>query len=60
MKTITRRETSKTVYGYRQYGGEAIEVKKEEEVIELIKFFFFLFMNILPGILKNVIFLEEP
>ncbi|MDD4976785.1 MAG: hypothetical protein PHY93_20690 [Bacteriovorax sp.] len=37
MKTITRRETGKTVYGYRQYGGKAIEVKKEEDVIELIK-----------------------
>jgi hypothetical protein len=37
LKTITRRETGKTVYGYRQYGGKVIEVKKEEDVIELIK-----------------------
>lgn len=37
LKTFTRRETGKMVFGFRQYGGKAIGVKKENEVIELIK-----------------------
>ncbi|MEI7488005.1 MAG: recombinase family protein [Chryseobacterium sp.] len=37
LKTFTRRETGKMVYGFRQYSGKAIGVKKEGEVIELIK-----------------------
>jgi hypothetical protein len=35
--TLTRRENGKMVYEYRQYGGSAIELKKEVEVISLIK-----------------------
>ena len=37
LKTITRRNDGGHVFGYRKYGGKAIELKKEQEVIELIK-----------------------
>lgn len=37
LKKITRRKTGKMVYGYRQYGGRAVVLKKELKVIELIK-----------------------
>ncbi len=39
LKTITRRSNGGHVYGYRKFGGKAIEFKKEQEVIELIKSF---------------------
>jgi DNA-binding CsgD family transcriptional regulator len=37
LKKITRRDDGSHVFGYRKFGGKAIELKKEQEVIELIK-----------------------
>jgi hypothetical protein len=37
LKTITRKNNGGHVYGFRKYGGRSIELKKEQEVIELIK-----------------------
>lgn len=37
LKKITRRNDGGHVFGYRKFGGKAIELKKEQEVIELIK-----------------------
>ena len=37
LKTVTRRNKGGHVYGYRRFGGKAIEMKKEQEVIGLIK-----------------------
>lgn len=37
LKTVTRRTNGPMVYGYRKYGGRSIELKKEQEVIELIR-----------------------
>ena len=36
MKTVTRRESGRMVYGFRQYQGKAIKAKKETEVIDMI------------------------
>lgn len=37
LKTLTRRNNGGHVYGYRRFGGKAVEMKKEQEVIVLIK-----------------------
>lgn len=37
LKIYTRRNDGAHVYGYRKHGGKAIEFKKEQEVMELIK-----------------------
>lgn len=37
LKTVTRKINGGHVYGFRKYGGKSIELKKEQEVIELIK-----------------------
>lgn len=37
LKKITRRNDGGHVFGYRKFGGKAIELKKEQEVIESIK-----------------------
>lgn len=37
LKIYTRRNDGAHVYGHRKYGGKTIELKKEQEVIELIK-----------------------
>lgn len=37
LKIYTRRNNGGHVYGYRKFGGKAIEMKKEQEVIKLIK-----------------------
>lgn len=37
MKTFNRRNNGGHVYAYRKFGGKAIEMKKEQEVIDLIK-----------------------
>lgn len=36
LKTVTRRESGRIVYGFRQYSGKAIPVKKEQVVIKKI------------------------
>ncbi len=37
LKIYTRKSDGAHVYGYRKHGGKAIELKKEQEVIALIK-----------------------
>lgn len=37
LKKITRRETGKMAYGYRQHGGKSVVFKKEAEIVEQIK-----------------------
>jgi len=37
LKIFTRRNNGGHVYGYRKFGGKAIEMKKEQEIIGLIK-----------------------
>lgn len=39
LKKVTRRNNGGHVYGYKKYGGKAIEMKKEQEVVELIKYY---------------------
>lgn len=37
LKKVTRRVTGGHVFGFRKYGGKCIELKKEQEVISIIR-----------------------
>lgn len=39
LKTVTRKNNGGHVYGYRKYGERCVELKKEQEVIELVESF---------------------
>lgn len=39
LKKVTRRNNGGTVYGFRKYGGKSIVLKKEQDVMELIKLY---------------------
>lgn len=39
LKKVTRRNNGGTVFGFRKYGGKSITLKKEQDIMELIKLY---------------------
>jgi hypothetical protein len=37
LKTVTRRETGGQVFGFRKFGGRAVEVKTEQAIVGMIQ-----------------------